>query len=922
MALLNSLPTGVISQIVHRLTPRLHIDFIDELPAEITLKICDYLDPDSLINLARCRRKWYDIVIDRKLWESKYYLEGWKANLAEIEAQETERNLDTAESSPFEHVLCEDGLAHKKRITTPHPGDDDVEMGGTSTSRENADVEMGQSLFGNPSAIPKAGISQRMGDLSMRGSGSGSTNSIKTDKGKGREISPESHPQGSSRLPKSELWVKDHGNPPRWRVNWKYLYTARRRLESNWEMGKFTNFQLPHPDHPEEGHGECIYSLQYNSKYLVSGSRDRTLKIWDMKTRRCLRTLAKHNGSVLCLQFDSDPDEDIIVSGSSDSDVIIWRFSTGEVIQTLSDAHTESVLNVKFDKRILVTCSKDKLIKVFNRKPLRYGELGYKEVEPASRTIRNYGYSLNMTPDDYPVLPPWTMISVLEGHTAAVNAVQIQGREVVSASGDRHIKLWDWPTQFCTRTVIGHNKGIACVQYDGRRIVSGSSDNEVKVFDRETGVEVASLRAHSQLVRTVQAGFGDLPYSVEEDLAAAKRVDAEYFKAIEEGRIDPDDDQRPRRGRRHGNAGSSRPEDICAYGAKLPPGGGGGKYGRIVSGSYDTTIIIWRRDKEGVWKAQHHLRQEEAAVAAIRLAHQQSAAIAAATTSATAQLHMVSHVPFPPPSSRAVPSTSAVNATPRVQSASAPPASSTGPTRPPINPMDISHITHVDPPIYAPLTRETVAIRQIIDSTVPAGPLALQHAILSRPEILEQRSYLEEAIFRQTNPVAVNRLRQVLQAAYLREQYEQARQRREATDATGDQGSSNAVGNGQHQLPGNSINNRPPLAGPHQPTPEQMAAITAAQQAHQANVQTAYGLNVHQVAHPGHHAPPPHNQAPAARQQAPAEPEATNPARVFKLQYDARRIICCSQTSTIVGWDFCNGDPELQEASHFFAPVE
>jgi F-box and WD-40 domain protein 1/11 len=49
---------------------------------------------------------------------------------------------------------------------------------------------------------------------------------------------------------------------------------------------------------------------------------------------------------------------------------------------------------------------------------------------------------------------------------------------------------------------------------------------------------------------------------------------------------------------------------------------------------------------------------------------------------------------------------------------------------------------------------------------------------------------------------------------------------------------------------------------------------------------------------------------------------ANSTARVFKLQYDARRIICCSQTSVIIGWDFCNADPELEEASRFFGTVQ
>jgi F-box and WD-40 domain protein 1/11 len=34
--------------------------------------------------------------------------------------------------------------------------------------------------------------------------------------------------------------------------------------------------------------------------------------------------------------------------------------------------------------------------------------------------------------------------------------------------------------------------------------------------------------------------------------------------------------------------------------------------------------------------------------------------------------------------------------------------------------------------------------------------------------------------------------------------------------------------------------------------------------------------------------------------------------RVFKLQFDARRVVCCSQNKVIVGWDFANGDAELK----------
>ncbi|KAK4140995.1 uncharacterized protein C8A04DRAFT_14438 [Dichotomopilus funicola] len=991
MALLNDLPTTVISQIVENLHPRLYIDFVRCLPPEVCLHILEYLDPLSLINL----------------WEQLYFLEGWKAVPGEVAAAEKEMNGPTSSSI---HGVSrrmgsdDDGHAHKKRAISLSPTldiDRDTVMTDAGASLKQEPIEMDQSetsIFGGPRRPPlRTGISQRMSNLDIPSPVSRSNSKGKgVDKGKGKakstaytDTSRPSFLQTVMRpqLAKSSLWAWD-GSSTRFKINWKYLYSMRRKLEVNWERGRYVNFQFPHPAHPEEGHEECVYSLQFNAQYLVSGSRDRTIKVWDMKTRRCLRTLAKHRGSVLCLQFDADPNEDIIVSGSSDSDVIIWRLSTGVPIQTLKNAHRESVLNVRFDSRILVTCSKDKTIKVFNRKPLRYGDLGYQEVDPVGTNIKDYGYNIPMTPDDYPIISAWTMIGCLEGHSAAVNAIQILDREVVSGSGDRHIKVWDWPTQVCTRTIVGHNKGIACVQYDGRRIVSGSSDSEVKVFDRQTGLEVANLRSHTNLVRTVQAGFGDMPYSVEADLEEAKRVDQQYFKALESGMLE--ERERPRGpGRRPGNAGSRRPEDICAYGAKLPPGGGGGRYGRIISGSYDASIIIWRRDKEGVWKDQHHLRQETAAAAAMqqdrngagvplhpsvqnlvsREALRAIRAAANASPSAAPTAPVTATTTATPATTatttttnNAGPSTAPPNNALRSQTSSAPPGTLTGPTLPPISALAME-IAQSEPSTAATFP----GFHPAIDTAIEAGPQALAAAIAAQPGILAHRSYVEAAIDRQQNPVLRSQLRQTFASAVVRAQSEQARHRREAIRRQGAVADSAAAGPSVGQ-PGNigSSRSQPqpqPQIAAGVLTPAQMAAAAA----HQASAQIPQGAHMHQVPSPlpavvpvaPHRAPSstagagsvvgasshqiPHqhhqqqhqaqnqlqnqNQAAAAAAATAATaafdvPDPANAARVFKIQYDARRLICCSQRSVIVGWDFCNGDAELEEASRFYGPVD
>lgn len=1065
MALLEELPTSVIAEIVEGLSSRLYINFIMYLPAEICLKILGYLDPLSLINVVKACRAWHNLASDRKLWERVYYREGWKAATNEIQIWEDKVN-NTGISGPslsgqlrrLRSSEDDDGHTHKKRSkasplpeTSSSTEQDYVLM--ENPTQPPADIEMGEaSLFGGPmglSGAPRTCVTPSLHAMNMDGSGSGSGSGSSydarnglgakaADKGKGKaveqpvaiptpmlskessEIRSETLPEifpadGLSTLPKSTLWTWQP-NSSRYRLNWKYMYSMRHRLEHNWERGRFVNFQFPHPDHMDEGHNECIYSLQFNPQYLVSGSRDHTIRIWDMHTRRLVRPpLAAHNGSVLCLQFDSDPEEDVIVSGSSDSDVIIWRFSTGQVVQRLSRAHHESVLNVKFDKRILVTCSKDKTIKVFNRRPMSPGDVGYGEpgkVYEVGKTIKDYG-GLYDGLDNLAIKPPYSMIGALVGHSAAVNAVQICGDEVVSASGDRNLKIWKWPSQQCIRTYIGHSKGIACVQYDGKRIVSGSNDNLVKVFDRQTGLEIASLRGHTDLVRTVQAGFADLPYSDYEDLQQAKEVDKGYFDAV----VAKAHPSMHARGRPN-NAGSRRPEDITAFGAKLPPGGGGGQYARIVSGSYDESIIIWRRDKKGVWQKAHHLKQEDAAEAAaarpmalptsaISTHHTLSAIEARATghpaQSAEDTLSMLraqrhpdaaghassSGTPLPNgmPSSSSSSSRRARRAdrTEQPEALSAPvataaAAAAAGPSdemaarRPSPENRDVQVITS---PITAVLTPTSInSFTAMIDMTVPQGVYALQQALANFPTLLVLQQQLQAAIDREPSPFLRSQLRQAVSAAVVRTQLAQARNRRESNmqnirevrhaaqlaAAANEQDlgaagpSSAALAAGSTRPPTTTHNSAPSALGVSRPgsgsgsragpplvlqdtgLPQMDGPITATMSGSAAATQaTQAHLHASSNAHISGGPPPAPTQAPAQ----PAQPrppghghghhhhhphmrdaDERTPVRVFKLQFDVRRIICCSQTSVIVGWDFCNGDPELEEVSRFFGTVE
>lgn len=930
MALLDGLPTAAISEIVQRLNPRLYIDFIRYLPAEICLKILAYLDPVSLVSVTQTCRAWYDLALDRKLWESLYHLEGWKAIQREIDIWETKVNMGLNNSIGHLHRI-QTAEGHTSKVRPMVSPDGDLEMLDHDRLPSMPESMLGGSIFGSPNSSFSSNrrALTPMGEMetdSSSSKGKSVDRSFGSTELRGKRKEPGGEPQFSlppilpsddrGNLVRSTLWMWDV-NSSRYRINWKYLYNMRRRLESNWELGKFNTFQLPHPNFPDEGHQECVYTLQFDADYVVSGSRDRTMRIWNLHTRRLVRPpLTGHKGSVLCLQFDADPDEDLLVSGSSDSNVFIWKFSTGELLQELTRAHRESVLNVRFDKRILVTSSKDKSIKIFNRRPLRYGDVGYGHnhavVEPVAQSLRRYGYEPDLA-QELPVKPPFTMIGRLDGHTAAVNAIQVRDETIVSVSGDRHIKLWNWPEQVCTRTIPAHDKGIACVEFDGRRIVSGSSDWEVCIFDVTSGLKVAQLRGHSHLVRTVQAGFGDFPYSTAEDEATAKAVDAEYYRAVDAGEIEGQGSSPRGRLSRQANAGSSRPEDVQAVGGKIPPGGGGGrKYGRIVSGSYDQTIIIWRRDKEGVWKAAHHLRQEEAAAAARRQA-----------------------APLVPTTRRPA---SILAAQPAVQLP--------GTQLPlPGGSQQLAGISHLANLANQPMPgqdgqagghRPSPAMYMaLIDQVVPLGPGALQQALAYHPGMLAHHTYLQASIEREPSPFVRSQLRHVVTNALLTIQNNQAMVPPMMGAPPAAPSSSVAAAAGSIS-PGEGgsiqLGTPQPIIGS---APSQPAAVTASPAPTTPLPQPPAQLGQNATGQAQAPTPAPVLATPAAAAAAAGAagaapvthhphigPAESAPARVFKLQFDARRILCCTQAPVVVGWDFCNADPELEEAARFFATVD
>ena len=96
------------------------------------------------------------------------------------------------------------------------------------------------------------------------------------------------------------------------------------------------------------------------------------------------------------------------------------------------------------------------------------------------------------------------LIRTLTGNGASVTACAVSpdGTWIVSASGDKTLKIWDAATGRELHTLTGHTKSVsACaVSPDGTWIVSASSDKTLKIWDAATGRELRTMTGHTTLV--------------------------------------------------------------------------------------------------------------------------------------------------------------------------------------------------------------------------------------------------------------------------------------------------------------------------------------------------------------------------------------------------------------------------------------
>ena len=157
------------------------------------------------------------------------------------------------------------------------------------------------------------------------------------------------------------------------------------------------------------GHDDVVTSAAYSpdGSRIVTGSSDKTARVWDARTRSQVAVLSGHSSSVYCAAYS--PDGSRIVTASADKTARIWDARTGAQLSVLS-GHGDEVSCAAYspDGSRIVTASADKTARIWDA---RTGQA----------------------------------LLVLRGHQDNLQsaAYSPDGKRIITASNDKTARIWD-----------------------------------------------------------------------------------------------------------------------------------------------------------------------------------------------------------------------------------------------------------------------------------------------------------------------------------------------------------------------------------------------------------------------------------------------------------------------------------------------
>ncbi|KAJ2773910.1 ubiquitin-binding SDF ubiquitin ligase complex subunit met30 [Coemansia nantahalensis] len=521
---------------LNRVVPQqLRVDFLAAAPADISLKILSYLDATSLCQAAQVSRIWAALANADILWHRMcaQHIDkicrkcGWGLPLL----GRTSRRVYEATARRALQLAADAAAPGDRRALRADPAfvfslpTANVAMAPAAASPANIPrTTIPVSSLINPSDMGAQLVStvcapQKSIDYMSRPAAHGQSPTIPA------------LPQRAALLHSDGGHIGDAGTAAAQgssghtrRRPWKEIFAERQIIANNWRKFRYHESRV-------QAHADGILCVQFNDDYMITGSYDSKVHVWNAETLELVSELTGHLMPVRALEFDDCK----LFSGSLDGTVKIWNYRTGTCIRTLQAFEDGGVISLHHQRGTLVVGGENGTIRVYNTATMTsFALTGHTDWVNA---VRLYGDNTLFSCSDDMLVKRWDLAQrrctlTFAGHTHHVQSLQLSAsgpqaaatsrgvrprssllarREIegsgrpfmVTGSLDSTIRVWDIETGECLDTVFGHVEGIWSMAFDALRIVSGSNDGTLKVWDTTSHACLFTLRTSSAAINCV-----------------------------------------------------------------------------------------------------------------------------------------------------------------------------------------------------------------------------------------------------------------------------------------------------------------------------------------------------------------------------------------------------------------------------------
>jgi WD40 repeat protein len=236
------------------------------------------------------------------------------------------------------------------------------------------------------------------------------------------------------------------------------------------------------------GHGGPVWAVtvldrgSMEDSLVLSGSFDKTIKVWSLTNGNCIQTIRGHTGWVTGLCLSPQMEDDVVISGSSDGTLRLFSISRGTQLARFDNGNDQDIVNsLDWCKHTHVVASGGHRSAVYLH-DLQVGKLAtsiilaHTQKIYATHFVENESSSILITGGCDMLAKVWDVRSSitcpvlsLQGHSAPVTGVSSVGLyRIATCSTDRCVKVWD--------ARMGHDDG-GTHEEAGRWLGSNNNNN-------------------------------------------------------------------------------------------------------------------------------------------------------------------------------------------------------------------------------------------------------------------------------------------------------------------------------------------------------------------------------------------------------------------------------------------------------------